>query len=308
MTIATGARHDLTYIAEVTYGTTPSTPALKAIRHTGTTLGLSKDSIESEELREDRQIAHYRHGNKSVAGDINFELSYTSFDDLIEAVMCGLWTSDGDPEVIKVGTTARTFTIERKQSDITQFLRATGCSFNSMSLSVAPNSMITGSFGVIGKDFTLTQAAIASSSYPLATTTNPFDSFTGSITVGGTAIAVVTALELNIDNGMEAQYVVGDATSLQPPLAKSTVTGSVTAYFENQTLINYFINETAVAVAFELIDSALNKYTFSMPVVKFNSGNPEVGGAGAITVTLDFIALYDPVTLTQLQITKDNAA
>ena len=83
MTIATGARHDLTYIAEVTYGTTPSSPALKAIRHTGTTLGLSKDSIESEELREDRQIAHYRHGNKSVSGDINFELSYTSFDDLM---------------------------------------------------------------------------------------------------------------------------------------------------------------------------------------------------------------------------------
>ncbi len=307
MTIATGARHDLTYVLESTYGTTPSTPALKAIRHTGTTLGLSKDSIESEELREDRQIAHYRHGNKSVAGDVNFELSYTSFDDLIEAVLCGTWTSDGDPEVLKVGTTARTFTIERKQSDITQFLRSTGCSFNSMSLSVAPNSMVTGSFGVIGKDFTLTQSAISGASYPAASTTDPFDSFTGSITVGGSTVAVVTALELNIDNGMEAQYVVGDATSLQPPLAKSTVTGSVTAYFEDQTLINYFINETTVAVAFTLTDAAGNDYIFSMPVVKFNSGNPEVGGAGAITVTLDFIALYDASTATQLQITKDNA-
>ena len=306
MTIATGARHDLTYVQETVYGTTPSTPTMSAIRHTGTTLGLSKDSIESEELREDRQIAHYRHGNKSVAGDINFELSYTSFDDFIQAVMCGTWTDDGDPEHIIVGTTARTFTIERKHSDITQFLRSTGCSVNSMSLSVAPNSMITGTFGILGKDMTLTQSAVASASYPAASTSSPFDSFSGTISLGGTSVAVITALELNIDNGMEAQYVVGDATTLQPPLAKSTVTGSVTAYFENQTLVNYFINETNVAVSFDLIDPLLNKYTFDMPVVKFNSGNPEVGGAGAITVTLDFIALYDATLATQLKITKDN--
>ena len=99
MTIATGSRHDMAYIEEVTFGTTPATPPFKAIRHTGTTLGLSKDAIESEELREDRQIAHYRHGNKAVSGDINFELSDGSFDDLIEAVMCGAWTAD----VVKTG-------------------------------------------------------------------------------------------------------------------------------------------------------------------------------------------------------------
>jgi len=81
MTIATGSRHDMAYIAETTFGTTPATPAFTPIRHTGTTLGLSKDAIESEELREDRQIAHFRHGNKSVSGDINFELSYDSFND-----------------------------------------------------------------------------------------------------------------------------------------------------------------------------------------------------------------------------------
>ena len=54
MTIATGARHDMAYVEEVTFGTTPANPTLIPIRHTGTTLGLSKDAIESEELREDR--------------------------------------------------------------------------------------------------------------------------------------------------------------------------------------------------------------------------------------------------------------
>ena len=291
MTIATGARHDMSYTAETTFGTTPSTPTLKAIRHTGTTLGLSKDSIESEELRQDRQIAHYRHGNKAVSGDINFELSYGSFDDLIEAVMCGSWSTNK----LITGTTARTFTIERYHTDIGKYLRSTGCSFNSMSLSIAPNSMVTGSFSVIGKNMTTAATGITGATYPVATTTDPFDSFTGAITEGGSSIAVVTALELNIENGMEAQYVVGDSTTLQPPLAKSTVTGSITAYFENTTLIDKFINETSSAITFTLSDAAGNDYIFNMPNVKYNSGNPEVGGPGAVTVTLDFIALFDPI-------------
>lgn len=307
MTIATGSRHDMAYIVESTYGTTPSTPAFKPIRHTGTTLGLSKDAIQSEELREDRQIAHFRHGNKSVSGDINFELSYNTFNDLIEAVMCGTWTSDGDPETLIAGTTARSFTVERHHEDIGKYLRSTGCCFNSMSLSIAPNSMVTGSFGVIGKDFSIASAAITGASYAAETTTAPFDSFTGAITDGGSTIAIVTALELNIDNGLEAQYVVGDSTTLQPPLAQSNISGSITAYFENTTLIDKFVNETSSALTFTLTDAAGNDYLFNMPNVKYNSGNPEVGGPGAVTVTLDFIALYNAGITSQLQITRDDA-
>ena len=118
MTIATGSRHNMAYVVESTFGTTPSTPVFTPIRHTGTTIGLSKDSIESEELREDRQIANYRHGNKSVSGDINFELSYGSFDDILEAVLCGTWNTD----VLKAGTTRRSYTIERHHQDIGKYL------------------------------------------------------------------------------------------------------------------------------------------------------------------------------------------
>ena len=106
---------------------------------------------------------------------------------------------------------------------------------------------------------------------------------------------------------MEAQYVVGDSTTLQPPLAKSTVTGSITAYFEDTALIDKFINETSSAITFTLTDGASNDYIFNMPNVKYNSGNPEVGGPGAVTVTLDFIALFNSGIGSQLQITKDDA-
>lgn len=91
--MADSSRHNLYYVPEVTYGTTPATPALNKIRHTGCNLGLSKNTVVSDEIRSDRQIADFRHGTKQTGGDVNTELSFTSFDDLIEALMCGTWST-----------------------------------------------------------------------------------------------------------------------------------------------------------------------------------------------------------------------
>jgi len=300
MTIATGSRHNLSYVLETTFGTTPTNPSFTPIRHTGTTLGLSKDSIESEELREDRQVAHYRHGNKSVTGDVNFELSYGGLDDLLQATLCGTWATN----VLLAGTTRRSFTVERHHQDIGKFLRSTGCQFNTMSLSVAPNSMVTGSFGVIGSGFSSSGTALTNATYSAESTTAPFDSFTGAITEGGSAIAIITALELNIDNGMEALYVVGSSDTLLPSIGKSMVTGSVTAYFENTTLMDKFVNETTSALQFTLTDALGNDYIILLPKVKYNSGNPEVSGPGAITLTLDFVSLFNSASDKQIKITR----
>ena len=299
--IATGSRHDLAYIAEVTYGTTPGTPTLQKLRHTGTTLGLSKDSIESEELREDRHIAHYRHGNKSVGGDVNFEMSYGTYDDFLEAVMCGTWTTS----VLKAGATSRSFTIGRYHADVAEYIRSTGCSVNTFSLSVAPNSMVTGSFGILGQNTTITASALASSTYTAESTTAPFDSFTGAINIDDQSSAIVTALELNVTNGMEPQYVVGSSTIIQPALAKSMVTGSVTYFLLNSAEIDKFAAETPVSLDFKLQDAAGKNYIFDMPNCKYTTGNPEVTAPGAVTVTMDFIALYDSASGSNLTITRD---
>lgn len=299
MAIATGSRHDMSYVAESTYGTTPTNPTMIPLRHTGTTLGLTKDAIESEELRQDRHIAHFRHGNKGVTGDINFELSYGAFDDFIEAVMCGTWSTN----VLKAGTTSRSFTIERHHEDISEYIRSTGCAINTMSLSIAPNSMVTGSFGIIGQNTVVTASAISGASDGTENTNAPFDSFSGTINENDQASAIVTALELNISNGMEQQYVVGSSTIIQPALAKSTVSGSITVFLEDSDLIDKFVSETASDLDFTLTDGT-NTYAFDMPNVKYNTGNPEVAGPGAVTVTMDFIALYDSSQATNLQITR----
>lgn len=91
--MADSSRHNLYYVPEVTYGLTPATPALNKLRHTGCNLGLSKNTVVSEEIRSDRQIADFRHGTKQTGGDFNAELSFGSFDDILEAVMCDTWST-----------------------------------------------------------------------------------------------------------------------------------------------------------------------------------------------------------------------
>src|SRR5574343_10484 len=95
MTIfAAGSEHGLAYCSEATFCTTPPTPSMISLRHTGSSLVLSKDTFQSAELRADRQISDFRHGNKRSQGDINIELSFGEFDPFIEAATGGTWQAD----------------------------------------------------------------------------------------------------------------------------------------------------------------------------------------------------------------------
>ena len=301
MAIASGSRHRLAAIAEVTYGTTPTTPAFTSLRHNSCNIGLSKDAVESEEIRGDRQITCFRHGNKSVGGDIEGELVYGEYDSLIEAALCGTWSTD----VLKAGTTRRSFTVERTFQDITQFMRYTGCEVNTMSISIAPNSMIGVSFGFIGKDQSIAQTAIASSTYSTLTDTCQFDSFTATINEGGSPIALVTEMEVTLENGIEPQFVVGSSTTLRPPIGRCNVTGSITVYLEDQAMLTKFQNETESSLDITMTDPDGNTFQIEIPKLKYNSGQPDVSGEGSVTVSMDFQAIYDSVDASNIVITRN---
>lgn len=307
---ATGSRHSAAYIAEGTYGTTPTTPTFVDIRHTSASLGLSKSALESAEIRSDRQIAHFRHGNKTVAGDIGFELSYGSFDDLLEATLGGSWATDTPSagiDQLQVGTTRRSFTIERKFANIAvpEWHRYLGAEINTFSLSVVPDAIVTGTFNFMAQDSSIGTAIISGATYGSATTTEPFDSFSGTITEGGGAIATVTSVEMTLENGLSPLFVVGSALTDQPVIGKSRVTGTLTTYFQSKALLDKFINETSSSLVFVLQDPAGNTYDFTLPDIKYTGGQPDVDGEGEVTIALPFTALYDSTEGSNLTIERN---
>lgn len=309
--MADGSRHSMYMVAETTYGVIPSNPAFTPIRHTGTTLGLTKDELQSEEIRNDRQITDFRHGARQVGGDISINLSCESYDEILEALLGGTWALDTPvvgTDQLKAGTIRRSFTIERHFSDIPAsgkpYHRFTGVEFNSLQLQINANAMVTGTIGVIGADMVIAESPISGATYDEPTTTAILDSFTGTLQEGGATIGVVTEIQLNIENGLEPRFVVGSKTTLRPSIGRSNVTGQITAYFEDSSLLEKFVNETESSLQFELVDGQGNLLRFILPRIKYSGGQPDVQGEGPITLAMPFQALMDPATETNIIIER----
>ena len=177
-------------------------------RRTGDTLSGTTENIESNELKHGRTKSAPRKGNSSSSGDINFEFSPETFDDMLEAVLRGKWkrwtsdtnspsnkdknayqdgyfatkcasgnsgkklvydgTGSGDSEgLVHVANNGQGFVIHELNSETNDvkysLLRKYGgqtgedlwqefthCALNTMQLSVEINSIVTGSFGIMG--------------------------------------------------------------------------------------------------------------------------------------------------------------
>lgn len=299
MAFASGGFHGLSYTPETVFGETPSTPEMVSLRHTSCSLVLSKDSFQSDELRSDRQISDLRHGVQRVQGDIGIELSYGEYDPLLEMALFGTWNSD----VLKVGTTAKSATIERAFADINQYGVFTGCMASSFRLSVTPNSIVTGTITLAGKGATYSGTAL--DAMPAASLTNsPFDSFSGAILEGGATTAIVTGIEISLDNGLQPAFVIGSNKAAAMTPGRSNLTGTISAYFENLSALNKFINETESSLQFTLGDGAAKSYTFVLPRIKYTGGDNPTNGEGPMVLSMPFQALYDSVTGTNLKITR----
>lgn len=299
MTVAGGSSTRLAYVAEVTYGVTPVNPAFKIINPTSHSLGLEKEGFQSETIRSDRQITDFRHGVRSVAGDIGTEFRGASLDDLLEAVMMGTWATD----VLKSGTTRRSFTFERYFEGIGIFRRATGCEINTFSLDCPATGIIKATFGIIGQDEWSATEVLGGATYAADPNGKVMDSPSGSITVDGSAVTVITGVKLSLDNGIQNNAVVGETTKIRGAAGRSNVTGELTALYDSDALLDAFATEAEVAIVFTLTDGTAT-YTFTLPKVKFTGGKPEVGGEREISITIPFQALYDPVDTTQLKIER----
>lgn len=302
--MATGSRHSIAYTLESVRGQTPAMPTLQQLRNTGTTLNLSKEILTSDELRDDRMIAEVRHGNKQVGGDINFALSYGTYDDFLAAALCGTWSGD---ELV-VGVARTHFSIERHFADIGKYLRYTGMEVNTLSLSVTPNAVVTGAFGFLGKGMEPGDAELSGATYEAPTTSRAFDSFTGEIKEDGATLGIVTEIQLSLNNGLEPEFVLFDNESTDPTIGRSNVTGSITAKFMNTVLLEKFLDETASSLEFTLVDLDGNALSFYLPSIVYTGGaNPDVSGEGAVRLSLPFQAALDSTEGTNMIVTRADA-
>ena len=298
MAFAQGSRSSLSYIVESTFGTTPA-GNFQNLPFTTHSLNMTKDRVSGTDINADRMSRVDRHGNRTVAGDITADLRDTDYDDFLEAAMLNTWNAN----VLKVGTVPKYFSIEDYAADIDQARLFTGCSVNTLSVALAPNAMVTGTFGIVGKDMVI---SATEKTQDAATGAAPFDAYSGDLEIGGSVAAIVTAMDFTVTNGFAPTFVVGDDSAPSLEVGDAVVEGTISAYFEDAALLNRFIDETETSLKVTVGDNegTPNTMEFFFPRCKINSADVGVDGPTSRVISLSFVALRDEGTETNLRITR----
>jgi len=299
--------HKLSYSAETTRGTMNATPTFIRLPDTRTTVALVKDTLATERLTGDRFPAAPRTGATTVAGDIPVDLSYNTYNPFIESALQGAFDASSTNSA-KAGTTRKSFSILREFSDIStdQFHLYTGCEVASWSLTAAANGLAKSTFTFMGRGAAApASVAPSSSTFTAASTTEPFDTFSGEMKIDGVASCIVTDYTINVNNGLEARYAVGCEGSEDPTVSQSIVDGSLTVYLEDMTLYKKFINDQSIALSLKLMDSSSQYIRIDIPNAVISSGTqPDVTGDGAIMLPISFTAHYDSTLQSHIEVTS----
>ena len=116
MATASGINKVVSYKKETSFGILPSpTTGGQTLRRVSSTFNLTKETYQSEEIRQDYQIQDFRHGVRSVEGSISGELSAGTYADFLASALARNWTAAtpsalGSTTIASVGGT---YTITR---------------------------------------------------------------------------------------------------------------------------------------------------------------------------------------------------
>jgi hypothetical protein len=215
-------------------------------------------------------------------------------------------------EVIKAGNARKSFSMLRNFSDQgagdKPFHLFSGVMVNTWTLAVTPGANVTGTFGLLGKGLTLSDNAPTGATLGAPTSSRVFDSFTGSLMEGGTVNAYVTEVQLKVENGLEAQFVLFNKETLEPSMGKFRLTGTLGVHFRNAAMLEKFLNETSSSLVFSLTDLDGNTYTFRVPRLTLNGGQPDTSAQGTILLSMPFMAINDVTSGTAFSVERIQAA
>lgn len=203
------------------------------------------------------------------------------------------------------GHTDRSFAIEHWFADVPASELFLGCKIGKASLSLPPTGLATVTFDIMGQDFADTTAKRGSvalntqyfTSPTAITSSGTLAAVNGLLRIGGTTVATVTGLTIDITPAYTGDPVVGSNTIPQMFPGKLSVTGQFTAYFDDVTLRNAFVNETEIdLIAAFTVDNTANAnfMTVVLPRIKVGSANKDDGDGGLVQ-TFSFQALLNSV-------------
>jgi len=301
MSTARGSQLELMLIEEATWGSVPATPAGYIIPVSGVSGDwYRRNLIDNPELRGNRNPAAPVRGNVSVQGSFQAPLKLNAVGWLLkhgigDAATTGtaapythtfkVGFSDGSAGDMETG-----LTIEHGYTDIGQYHYFTGCRVNSLGFTGSSEGVAIVDVGVIGQDFNQDTDSLDAS--PTTYTDTAIDHFAATIDEGGSSSAIVTDVTLTLSNNLDPQYVIGSAGQIGDlPEGGATVNGSLTALFQNDTLLGKGRNHTESELTLTWTSGSYS-LALHVPELVYEPSSPAVSGPGGVKITMNFRGYY----------------
>lgn len=303
MSNATNARSQIGIIKENDLGVTPATPQLVAQRFASSSFGLSRQELLDNSKSNRRDYIYTVAGNNAIAGNLSSPFAHDNFDTLLESAMF----NEFDANVLKLGDTPVSLTIEEGQPDVDIYKVYRGVIANGFTLNSPIEGLTTIDFDMLGLNETIAAATASTAAYTAQPLRQPFTHCAGTISEGGSPIAYVQSVSLTLSNNLEAAYRWGNCSAEDLIPNRIDVTGSLVVYMRDTVLMDKFKDNVESSLEFTLNDrmSPDNTLTFKVPRLKYLSSDAPVTDATQRLITLNFRGLYDSTDEASLMITRN---
>ncbi|MBY0490626.1 MAG: hypothetical protein K2R93_12360 [Gemmatimonadaceae bacterium] len=305
---ATARGYQVGVLKETTFGTTPASP-LQLMRTTSAAIKVASSFVESEEIQL-YEVPDLIRVSADGTFEINGEYSYGAFHTLLEGIFANTWTTN----VLSVGSTKTSFTIEDQYTDATKFLPGKGCLVESIAVSLQQGSKITFKItGRIGVVPTAYAGATAGTGAATAAGTNAILSPIASIQLlqegGSLDLKGVGVTQFNFEFSRPgiAQPQLGSLSLSGLDPSTFVAKGSASLYVPTtgaSALLDKYLGDTATSLAATLGGASNLKDAYLWNQVKFTDGGiAPVGRGQACIQSFQWQARYD-ATNTTCKITR----
>lgn len=299
MAQAQNSQRRITFIKESVFNTTPSTPSMQTLEVVDFDGELTAESLVSKSINSNRQASKARRGSKSTEGKVVFELTPDNYDWLFEAVCQDTF----DTNVLKVGSTQTSYSIEEAFLDLDLQRVFTGVVFDKLTMNVTTDDYVTPEVTFIGAAVT-DLSATSLDDTPTAVAEKPrFFHEGGTFKEGGSSVGFLTTINLEITNNVAGNKALGTAGFRNITSGRFMLSGDVTGTFESATLYNKFINNTDSSIEFTLTEGT-ETLTFKISQLNYTEGKIDGSGDGPCTVSMKFNASFHAGDATTLTITR----
>ena len=124
-----------------------------------------------------------------------------------------------------------------------------------------------------------------------ATTTGVLSAVAGTLRLGGVDQVVVTGLNFNLTNNLSMTPVIGSPFVPDIFYGRMVVTGQVSAYLADASLIKAFLNETQVDLTAMLTGLSSDFISLNMQRVKLTGVSKTIGADNGVIAQFTFQAL-----------------